>query len=167
MPRRALLALILGAIGASTVPAAAQVIRDVNCDGTVDDADRPALVSILFLGLGAGLALAFSRSSADRKPEQSPVERGGYLARAMACADCHTPWHVGPNGPEPDASKGLSGHPEGLLLPPPPALPPGPWMVTVAATNTAWSMATSLSSPTCNSAIAATAPIALAKPSLR
>jgi hypothetical protein len=48
MPRRAFLAVILGAIGAATAPAAAQVIRDANCDGTVDAADRPALVRALF-----------------------------------------------------------------------------------------------------------------------
>src|SRR5262245_48338093 len=48
MPRRALLALILGAIGAGVAPAAAQLIRDVNCDGRVDQADRPALVEMLF-----------------------------------------------------------------------------------------------------------------------
>jgi hypothetical protein len=33
----------------------------------------------------------------------------------------------------------LSGHPEGLQMPPAPVLPEGPWLVTVAATNTAWS----------------------------
>jgi hypothetical protein len=33
----------------------------------------------------------------------------------------------------------LSGHPEGLELPPAPVLPEGPWNVTVAATMTAWS----------------------------
>jgi len=35
-------------------------------------------------------------------------------------------------------SRMLSGHPEGMQLPPAPA-PAGPWLVTVAATNTAWS----------------------------
>jgi hypothetical protein len=33
----------------------------------------------------------------------------------------------------------LSGHPEQMGLPPAPRLPNGPWLVTVAATNTAWS----------------------------
>ena len=33
----------------------------------------------------------------------------------------------------------LSGHPEQLVMPPAPTLPEGPWLVTAAATNTAWS----------------------------
>jgi hypothetical protein len=35
-------------------------------------------------------------------------------------------------------TRALSGHPEALVMPPPPALPPGPWLVTIAATNTAF-----------------------------
>jgi hypothetical protein len=52
MPSRAFLAMILGAICAGADPTVAQVIRDANCDGTVDAADRPALVGALF-GTGA------------------------------------------------------------------------------------------------------------------
>jgi hypothetical protein len=33
----------------------------------------------------------------------------------------------------------LSGHPESLVMPPPPALPEGPWSVVASGTNTAWS----------------------------
>jgi hypothetical protein len=36
-------------------------------------------------------------------------------------------------------SRALSGHPEQMVLPPAPRLPAGPWIVTAAATNTAWS----------------------------
>lgn len=68
----------------------------------------------------------------------SRVERGAYLVTVGGCNDCHTPWHLGPNGPEPDRSRLLSGHPQQLVMPPAPALPAGPWMVTAAATNTAW-----------------------------
>lgn len=35
-------------------------------------------------------------------------------------------------------SRMLSGHPESMQLPPAPKLPEGPWVVTAAATNTAW-----------------------------
>ncbi len=66
------------------------------------------------------------------------VERGRYLVTAMACNDCHTPLKMGASGPEPDMSRMLSGHPQGLAMPPAPTLPPGPWLVAVAATNTAW-----------------------------
>jgi hypothetical protein len=67
-----------------------------------------------------------------------PVARGKYVVTVSGCNDCHTPWVAGPNGPEPDMSRMLSGHPEGDALPPAPA-PSGPWIVAAAATNTAWS----------------------------
>jgi mono/diheme cytochrome c family protein len=66
------------------------------------------------------------------------VARGKYLVNTSGCHDCHTPFKLGPNGPEPDMSRMLSGHPEALAMPPAPALPPGPWLVTTAATNTAF-----------------------------
>lgn len=53
------------------------------------------------------------------------IERGRYLVTALACADCHTPMKLGPNGPEPDLSRNLSGHPEGFQMGPPPALGEG------------------------------------------
>lgn len=65
-------------------------------------------------------------------------ERGRYLVKIMGCNDCHTPFKMGPQGPEPDMSRELSGHPEALVMPPPPAQGPGPWIAQVAATNTAW-----------------------------
>jgi hypothetical protein len=65
------------------------------------------------------------------------VARGRYLVKAMGCADCHTPLKMGANGPEPDLSRGLSGHPQEFALPPaPPAQ--GPWLWGGAATNTAF-----------------------------
>jgi len=68
----------------------------------------------------------------------SELERGEYLVTTTGCHDCHTPLKMGPQGPEPDLSRALSGHPEGLQLPPPPALPEGPWGVLGALTSTAW-----------------------------
>ncbi len=68
----------------------------------------------------------------------SRIERGRYIVSSFGCQDCHTPLKLGPNGPEPDATRMLSGHPEGLVMPPAPKLPAGPWAVVVAATNTAW-----------------------------
>jgi hypothetical protein len=58
--------------------------------------------------------------------------------RTMGCNDCHTPWKMGPKGPEPDMTRALTGHPQDVAMPPAPQLPPGPWISTVAATNTAW-----------------------------
>jgi hypothetical protein len=73
------------------------------------------------------------------KLDPEKVARGKYLVTIAGCNDCHTPFKMGPAGPEPDMSRMLSGHPEGMALPPAPKLPDGPWIVTVAATNTAWS----------------------------
>jgi mono/diheme cytochrome c family protein len=66
------------------------------------------------------------------------IARGKYIVSSSGCHDCHTPWHVGPNGPEPDMRRALSGHPQALVMPPAPRLPEGPWLVTIAATNTAY-----------------------------
>jgi len=66
------------------------------------------------------------------------VARGMYIVNTAGCHDCHTPWKVGPNGPEPDMSLALSGHPESMKLPPPPKLGDGPWVWTAAGTNTAF-----------------------------
>jgi len=77
--------------------------------------------------------------SAAQAADTKQLERGRYLVTLAACNDCHTPLKMGANGPEPDMSRMLSGHPESLAMPPAPQLPAGPWMTVVSATNTAWS----------------------------
>lgn len=64
-------------------------------------------------------------------------ERGKYLVTTSGCNDCHTPWKMGPNGPAPDMSRELSGHPQYLLMPEAPAAQ-GHWIVSASSTNTAW-----------------------------
>jgi cytochrome c553 len=76
-----------------------------------------------------------SKSQAAKKAQ---IARGEYLVEIMGCHDCHTPAKMGPNGPEQDRSRALSGHPESLVMPPAPALPPGPWVASIAATFTAF-----------------------------
>jgi hypothetical protein len=91
-------------------------------------------------GLAAAVAIVFSSTAAQaarKETAQARVERGRYLVTAMMCNDCHTPWHVGPKGPEPDMTRMLSGHPQALKMPPAPAAK-GPWIVSMAATNTAF-----------------------------
>jgi mono/diheme cytochrome c family protein len=66
------------------------------------------------------------------------VARGEYLVNAMGCHDCHTPAKMGANGPEPDMSHSLGGHPSSLAVPPPPDAT-GPWIGSVTGTFTAWS----------------------------
>lgn len=93
------------------------------------------------LALAGAIALAYNVASAIPAPASAPdpaVERGRYLVTIGGCHDCHTPWHLGPNGPEPDMSRALSGHPAALVMPPAPALPEGPWIGSLGATNTAW-----------------------------
>jgi mono/diheme cytochrome c family protein len=65
------------------------------------------------------------------------VARGKYLVESSGCHDCHTPWTMGPNGPAPDMSRALSGHPSSVTLPPPPE-PKGPWIGFSTDTNTGW-----------------------------
>jgi hypothetical protein len=90
--------------------------------------------------LGTLIANAGAQAQTGRAldPSRSPVELGGYLVSTMGCHDCHTPWKLGPKGPEPDMTRALTGHPQDLVMPPAPVLPPGPWVMTAAATNTAW-----------------------------
>lgn len=103
--------------------------------------------------MGAGVAVVgllgvagwqmpdLSAAERDGKPDEAraaQVERGAYLVRTMGCNDCHTPWKMGPRGPEPDKSRALTGHPAELVMPPPPKLPEGPWTWLGAVTNTAF-----------------------------
>ena len=53
------------------------------------------------------------------KPGQdSLVKRGEYLVTIMGCDDCHSPKVFGPNGPSPDMSRRLSGHPADMPVAP-------------------------------------------------
>lgn len=93
-----------------------------------------ALVTVAAVALGIGMTPAPSANSI----KQDPVARGKYLVTAIGCSDCHTPLLMGPNGPEPDMRRFLSGHPEHLQMPPAPKLGKGPWVWTAAGTNTAF-----------------------------
>ena len=65
------------------------------------------------------------------------ITRGGYLVKIMACNDCHTPWTMGPQGPEPDMTRMLSGHPQDFVVQP---LKLGKgWEWAGTGTNTAFS----------------------------
>jgi mono/diheme cytochrome c family protein len=84
-------------------------------------------------------AMAAETQGAAVTPEQKKarVERGAYLVTMMGCNDCHTPWKMGAQGPEPDVTRALTGHPQDMVMPPPPAAS-GPWIWHGAATNTAF-----------------------------
>ena len=100
-----------------------------------------ALVTLGTLGLGAlawrvnSVRPAGEAAAAAAQPGKAAlVERGKYLVNTSGCHDCHTPWKMGANGPEPDMTRALSGHPESFALPPAPP-PSGPWIGAVAATK--------------------------------
>jgi mono/diheme cytochrome c family protein len=89
--------------------------------------------------IAAAILLQPTRAASPSDAHAALVARGDYLVNSYGCADCHTPKKFGPNGPELDRERAFSGHPESLVMPPAPALPPGPWMVAAAGTLTAWS----------------------------
>jgi mono/diheme cytochrome c family protein len=88
-----------------------------------------ALIGVVVWAAGSSVASAQGAGSA--------VTRGKFLVESTGCHDCHTPLKMGPNGPEPDMTRALSGHPAEMKMPPPPA-PSGPWIGSMAATMTAW-----------------------------
>jgi mono/diheme cytochrome c family protein len=96
-------------------------------------------ILILAAGLTVGCSdKQFTVQAASGAGTASRVERGRYLVSVVGCNDCHTPFKMGSNGPEPDMDRFLSGHPEqmGSL---PAASPQGAWLWAGAATNTAFS----------------------------
>jgi mono/diheme cytochrome c family protein len=114
--------------------------------GLVQWLARRATASFIITGLLA--AGACGRAAENRGPEPNTqaattaaaavnVERGKHLVTVLACGDCHTPFKMGAQGPEPDMERFLAGHPADLEMPPPPRLQ-HPWGWVGAATNTAF-----------------------------
>src|SRR5512134_113470 len=98
----------------------------------------------MFVRIALVVFASFARA-ADPSPAaaggSSPdaVARGKYLVSTTGCHDCHTPWKMTERGPAPDMTRALSGHPEALEMPAAPSVADTPWLMTVAATNTAFS----------------------------
>ena len=97
-----------------------------------------AAAIILTAVLSTASLRAAGAGGAVESDQTSQVARGKYLVDIMGCHDCHTPMKIGANGPEWDMTRALSGHPEELVMPPAPALPPGPWVASIGATFTAF-----------------------------
>jgi mono/diheme cytochrome c family protein len=90
----------------------------------------------------AVLVLTVPGSSLAAPPKSSSsaaVQRGEYLVTIGGCNDCHTPWKMGPNGPEQDMTRKLSGHPEAVQVSAASAPLPAPWGIAISPTFTAWS----------------------------
>src|SRR5690348_7846168 len=69
--------------------------------------------------------------------QKEQIARGEYLVEIMGCHDCHTPMKLGPNGPEQDRSRALSGHPEDAPVPPDADLPQG-YLAMIGASFTSF-----------------------------
>ena len=80
---------------------------------------------------------AVTGGDAESGKTAAQVARGKYLVDIMGCHDCHTPMKLGPNGPEWDMTRALSGHPEQLVMPPAP-VQQAPWLASMGMTMTAW-----------------------------
>ncbi|MCZ7600881.1 MAG: cytochrome c [Gammaproteobacteria bacterium] len=99
----------------------------------MNDTTRIALAAAALVGAASLAAPALADEAADK------LARGKYVVTTSGCNDCHTPWIMGPNGPEPDMSRMLSGHPQDIEVTAPVELTGEPWVAAVSGTNTAWS----------------------------
>lgn len=98
---------------------------------------EPTRAALLSLATAAALLGAAADAFAQPTFSAEQAARGKYIVNSAGCHDCHTPWVMGPKGPEPDMTRMLSGHPEQLVMPPAPKVPE-PWLVIGADTNTAY-----------------------------
>jgi len=73
---------------------------------------------------------------------QTRLKRGEYLVNFGGCHDCHATKMMTPNGPMPDKSRLLAGHPADAQLPPLPAgvvgAAPNQWAAITNGDLTAW-----------------------------
>ena len=102
------------------------------------------IVGLAVLIVVSAVAIVPARANQKKQAVASPqqlraaqIKRGEYLVTIGGCDDCHTPFKMGPKGPEPDMSRRLSGHPESLVMGPAPKAE-GNWAWAGAATNTAF-----------------------------
>ena len=101
---------------------------------------RITVISIVLVSIVLAATLTASNRNNARKADEAArarVKRGEYLVTIGGCHDCHTPFKIGPKGPEPDMSRALSGHPESLQMPAPPKTN-NAWVWHGAGTNTAF-----------------------------
>jgi mono/diheme cytochrome c family protein len=82
-------------------------------------------------------ACSETKAQSDGNAKAEIVARGKYLVSITGCNDCHTPLKAGVNGPEPDMSRMLSGHPQDVIMPAP-SVQKAPWGSSASVTNTAF-----------------------------
>jgi mono/diheme cytochrome c family protein len=102
-----------------------------------------AVAGLVAFGVGVTRLTAQAGGAAQAKPAAAKpasaavVARGKYIVDISGCHDCHTPHKMGPDGPEPDMTLMLSGHPSSMTLPTPPQVN-GPWIFSGIGPFTAW-----------------------------
>jgi hypothetical protein len=101
---------------------------------------RNTFVGLATAGALIGIvgAAVYSRPT-PAKIQQARVKRGQYLVTVGGCNDCHTPLKIGPKGPEPDTARMLSGHPDTFPITAGPTPPSEKWLMTMAASGSAFS----------------------------
>jgi hypothetical protein len=97
------------------------------------------VLALLVVGLAIALVARDATSLGGPGQDEASVERGRQLVTSMGCVDCHAPKTLGPNGPEVDPTRLLSGHPAEPGVPPPPATDSQVWSVVATWDLTAWS----------------------------
>ena len=90
--------------------------------------------------LASVLALACTANETGTLTGESSIDRGGYLVTVGGCNDCHSPKLYTAQGPVPDTTRLLSGHPADEMLPPAQAdlLGPDKWVVATNKHFSAW-----------------------------
>ena len=74
---------------------------------------------ILLIGSAVLLFVSCQGETTNKEmTQQEMVEKGKFMVTVGGCDDCHTPKNFGPNGPELDMSRRLSGHPAGSVVAP-------------------------------------------------
>lgn len=100
----------------------------------------PARALRVLAVLTSVLAIACTANETSTQTSESPVDRGRYLVTIGGCHDCHSPKLYTAQGPVPDTTRLLSGHPADEILPPAPAslLGPDKWAVATNKHFSAW-----------------------------
>jgi len=101
---------------------------------------RTVLVGMVSLAILAFLFIAVLPGTSKSDNQSDKVKRGEYLVTLAGCNDCHSPKIMTPNGPVPDQSRLLSGHPADQKLAPVPdgVLGPDKWGAVGTNDFTAW-----------------------------
>ncbi|MCB0563180.1 MAG: diheme cytochrome c-553 [Phaeodactylibacter sp.] len=73
-------------------------------------------VAIAIMAFACSPAPVQEQVSTEQLSAEHQIARGQYLVNVIGCNDCHSPKRMGPNGPEPDPGRLLSGYPHDASL---------------------------------------------------